>query len=1208
MNLFRNPAFRVSQQILIVGVAACLMSPVWAASGTIHAVGLDANTHRLTVDASGPVHAVVNTVTMNGRKRIIIDIQDASIGYDLPKDADLLARFAATWPSVKNVSINQFGSGAQSTVRILMDVDGDIAQPQALQASGSHLEVQIGNPPLGGSTTTAAIRPTVRTTPVVEPQSQRLNPEVGQVMDEQRRMIVALQQQMAELAKNQNDEISRLRDTNANLKTQIQSQPVDNAHAQAELSNLKQSVVKLNDQVRNLNSENQNLKTKLAVSTPPSGTAVTKSITSGATMPTLKPSVPFTPPVKPAPSANTSPSPKGVTAPVLTNKTPAATNANKIAADTKTQQELVARQAEIDRLRKMNQSLQDQLALSLKKPTTPAAPVKPATTSKPVANTAEMDALKKNLAAANQKADSLTKENKDLQIKLTAASKTSAAAPKTTAASTKPAATNTAELDAAKKNLAAANQKADTLSKENTSLKAKLAATPTQPANDPHVKELAELRAENARLKTQPVELKDNTDELTAQLNRYKEKAEDLQAQLANAQIENGKLKTEAAKPTVASATTNNPELGELNAQLQAAQESLNTSITTINDQNKEIAYLRNQVTELKRGYDDSAKEQIASLKSEMDAKDTQIRALKEQAAGKPDSQAEALKRQLDKLSEQYKGNLDDLTREKESLNKQLAENRTRLQEAQTKQTQLSSELNRMQAEQGKKGSEKDLAVLTMQKEMDADKAQIASLRENVTELQAENEKLAAAAATVAQVKAPAPDMTQFVAKAELEAAQRDNTALKTTMLKMNEQIEALQKAPKPSAKVDLSKYVAKTDMEKTLSENGNLKADLAKASSENTSLKNSVDRLSAENKTLTASLDKAGQAPAATATAPANTAELAKLNEQNTMLQNQLTEMKTRHEDAVKDVNQNRQQIAKLEQDLKEAKAKAAAKAPKADKNAPAVSPELQAKVDELSKQLETAKQENASLQTQVSELSKVNGEKNVSTQPATGGAPASFALAEKHFAEAKSLMDANNTKKAIDEYKQALQLDPNNSEYVYQYTIALAEDKQYDTAINILLKHLQRNPGDRLAYHQLGKIYLLNDQVDAANQALSRALPVSTLNNYATSLKKLNRLSEAEAVYKLALTLSPNDTEVLFNLGTLYNASNKLEDAKTTYQEALRLKPDFAEAHYNLGLIYSKMGDKAQAIDHLEKFLKLSPNARNAETIRNYVAKLKA
>jgi tetratricopeptide (TPR) repeat protein len=214
----------------------------------------------------------------------------------------------------------------------------------------------------------------------------------------------------------------------------------------------------------------------------------------------------------------------------------------------------------------------------------------------------------------------------------------------------------------------------------------------------------------------------------------------------------------------------------------------------------------------------------------------------------------------------------------------------------------------------------------------------------------------------------------------------------------------------------------------------------------------------------------------------------------------------------------------------------------------------------------------------------------------------------AEQDYQAAKTALSSKNMETALNKFKEALLLDPDNSKYATDYSIALAEDHQYAEAIDTLRRYLQRNPGDRDVYNQLGKIYLLNDQADAANQAFTRAIPISVLNNYATSLKKLGNMSEAESVFKMALAMNPKDSEVLFNLGNLYNAENKLEQARNKYLEALQVRPEFAEAHYNLGLIFAKLGDKPKAISHLERFLQLSPNARNAETIRGYLQSLKA
>gem|GEM_PF-3344561 len=216
-------------------------------------------------------------------------------------------------------------------------------------------------------------------------------------------------------------------------------------------------------------------------------------------------------------------------------------------------------------------------------------------------------------------------------------------------------------------------------------------------------------------------------------------------------------------------------------------------------------------------------------------------------------------------------------------------------------------------------------------------------------------------------------------------------------------------------------------------------------------------------------------------------------------------------------------------------------------------------------------------------------------------------LANAERHYQTAKTALDNKQMDQAITEFKQAVNAAPDVGRYAIDASAAFTENQQTAEGIEILTHYLTRNPSDRDGYTQLGKLYLLNDQPDAAAQAFHRAIPISTLNNYASALKKTNKLSDAESVFKLALILNPKDGDVLFNLANLYSASNKEAQAKDYYLKALAIRPDFAEAHYNIGLLFAKLGDKTQAVSHLEQFLKLTPNARNADTIRAYIEKLK-
>lgn len=1161
MNLLRKPAFQLSKHLLILGLAACLSSPAWAASGAIRSLSLDPATHRLSVDSSGPVRAVVNTLNISGRKRVIIDIEDAAIGFELPRDSELLARLSAQWGAIKNVSVNQFDGHNRSIVRILIDVDADFPNARLIQAQGSQLELQLGNPP---AVAQAPARPAYResqpqpfpayesvparpATPVPQrpvetppaPSAYQSAPVVQQpprqpestvseadyrralqALEDQKKMVMGMQQQMTELSRSQSEELQRLRADNTALRTQqneeIQKLRADNAalqnrlnltvstpavtpHQQAELNSLRKAVTDADTRLNALMRENQDLKSQLS-----------------------------------AGSANS--------------------------------QELSAQQSEIDRLRKMNQSLQDQLALAMKPVQTQSA------------STIELDGLKQTLVNMNHKYDALLQDNHTLRAKLDSLQQRDNLA----------SSSQQAELERLKGANQSLQDQLNLAYQERNSLKDQLASTQTsgnrlaalESQLNGAKSELSELRAENARLMSQAKAATPATDAtgLTSELNRYKEKSELLQGQLAEMQLENNRLRAQANRP--AAPQSGNAELADLRTQMEMAQESLGTSIQTINEQNKEIAYLRNQINSLQQGFDNTAKDQILTLRQDLGAKEDEIRQLRaELAAGKtspapavPDS---TLKKQLDKLTEQYKTTVDDLTRQRMDQEQQLLAYKSRAKEAEALKGEVADLKKELAAVQNRKTTEANQEAAGLRQELASAKAELEALRDNVTSLQGENEKLAARVS-----QQPDPSVKQ-----ELASTRQENQDLKATMVKMDAEIKAL--AAEKSQLQELREQVTV------------LEHELVEAGKQLKAAQNGDGKLEQQVSLLEQQLTQANK-ERQDALADAN-----KHRQQVATLQDELTQAKAATGDAKaaeKQLAQLRSQVASLEADLKKARSKSP-KSPEAPVDDRKVA-DLQAQVEDMNRQITELHKENADLKTQLTDASK--GQPVKAAPTVSQGA--SLADAERHYHKAKSLLEGGDVKKAIEQYREALRYDPSNSQYVYEYSIALAEERQYSSAIDVLTKHLQRNPGDRLAYHQLGKIYLLNDQVDAANQALSRALPVSTLNNYATSLKKLNRLEEAEAVYKLALSLSPSDTEVLFNLGTLYNAANKLTEAKSTYQEALRLKPDFAEAHYNLGLIYSKLGDKTAAIDHLEKFLQLSPDARNADTIRSYVQKLKA
>jgi tetratricopeptide (TPR) repeat protein len=60
--------------------------------------------------------------------------------------------------------------------------------------------------------------------------------------------------------------------------------------------------------------------------------------------------------------------------------------------------------------------------------------------------------------------------------------------------------------------------------------------------------------------------------------------------------------------------------------------------------------------------------------------------------------------------------------------------------------------------------------------------------------------------------------------------------------------------------------------------------------------------------------------------------------------------------------------------------------------------------------------------------------------------------------------------------------------------------------------------------------------------------------------ALKELERLDEAEASYRQAITLKPDYAEAHYNLGAMLQEQDRFKEAEISYRKAITLKPDLA------------------------------------------------
>jgi len=163
---------------------------------------------------------------------------------------------------------------------------------------------------------------------------------------------------------------------------------------------------------------------------------------------------------------------------------------------------------------------------------------------------------------------------------------------------------------------------------------------------------------------------------------------------------------------------------------------------------------------------------------------------------------------------------------------------------------------------------------------------------------------------------------------------------------------------------------------------------------------------------------------------------------------------------------------------------------------------------------------------------------------------------------------MDA--ARQAVDEYKYALDADPNSPQLndgladLYFRTGHVHEAEV--TSRNLL----KTAPDDVDAHKLLGRIYLR--QLSDASNSVSSTSPSG------------NALDQAIAEFEKIVSLQPKDVEDRMLLGQLYTVKHEPKKAEEQFKTAQAIEPDSEEVVLNLAHLYAESGDVAHAVKVIE------------------------
>lgn len=1097
-----------------------ILLPVDASGkATVEAILFNTLQKSFLIKSSGPARATVNSFNLSGNRRVIIDIENAEIGLSMPRDGLLYRELVSRWPSVKNITINQFG-GARPVVRVLLDIQGEDYMPELVQASGNTLELRLNQTTGSKPFTTATSSPTTSTQPeanyswkspeslVSEHPAERTPPIIKTypedkpvyadpkplAQDVPHIKLVELQRTKEDLA------LARQKyQEQATLIQQLQFQ-VKALNAQVNpttgpsLEELKRTLIVLNQKYDDLTSENQRLKTEL------SNTSETLAKT---------------------------PNSAGLQSQIASLKKQISQN-----------QEALRRQEE------ESESVKAQLKAAKNENTKLASELKRTERGQKeaLASTGEQVALKEKLNEAKQElvqaAELIKKQNQDI------------------------------------KNL---NEKiAKVATGENASFKEQLTYLNTK---------LEEKEAELQRLKTNGMgtslpegvtpdaaytSLSQKYDQLIRENKTLKEKVTEAQN-----------------RPQIAA----QPE-GNDKARTRALEEQLSQARSMLNNQEAQIREMRASLKSRS-----NTKTSDPSSRKILEEKDRQIAELERKiislgsnATGTPSPEVSAkYEAKLKSLEVLHKDELAQMKKEMEQQEKLMDELYAQLEQAKgtagSKKSKMPLEktklVNAETAERDALIQEKAMAeqaILELKEQQALSNAGIAELKTRNDSLSrqlsdlTDKYQLAISEAVTAKEQVKALRASKGASKnngldGEMRALQTALTQKNNELQKLQSKMETLQAKAAQQNGIDHS-----AQLEALQSERNQLTENLMATENKLVMLQTEIDRLKSQSPTPPE------------VSSPENTPMrdnrqmLASAKKQIKDLEQQLALLKQGQKPESEGID------LRSVQEEKEDTAKRLASAEK----------QIQDLKEQLRKKASGAQGRGNTTPTQVASLSGISSE--------------SITTLESVFKEAKEAEKDGQWAQALNGYRQAYKSAPTVSKYAISLAQALVHEQQYDEAIQVLETFLDQEPGNKEAYSQLGKAYLLAGRIEDANQMFATAMPTATMSNYATSLKKLGRMSEAERVLKMALEIQPNDTDLLFNLGNLYNTTNQFGLAKETYLKAIDKKPDFAEAHYNLGLLYSKTNESKNAVNHLERYLELSPDSPNKDAVKNFLKKLKA
>ena len=188
-----------------------------------------------------------------------------------------------------------------------------------------------------------------------------------------------------------------------------------------------------------------------------------------------------------------------------------------------------------------------------------------------------------------------------------------------------------------------------------------------------------------------------------------------------------------------------------------------------------------------------------------------------------------------------------------------------------------------------------------------------------------------------------------------------------------------------------------------------------------------------------------------------------------------------------------------------------------------------------------------------------------------------------------------------AIDYYRRALAIQPDDARTLYNYGNALYADGQIEPAIAVYRDGLIKQPEFAGMHNNLGNALRSAGQLQEAVDSYRSAIALSpdlvqAHNNLGQVLCLLDSADQAVESHRRAVAINPHDVDSLTGLANALHKNKRFDEACEYFRLALRRRPDDATALLGLGLALTASDRPEEAFVLLERAVTVSPTYRAA------------